>query len=246
LFGTIMREDLSLLRLLDADFSFVDERLAEHYGIPDVFGSHFRRVELPADSPRRGLLGHASILTVTSVTNRTSPVIRGAWILEALLGSPAPVPPPNVETTLEGDDGAIVTASVRERLEAHRANPTCASCHAIMDPVGFSLENFDLIGAWRDTDGGRPIDTHATLTDGTVIDGPAALRDALLDRSGAFVETAAERLLTYALGRRLEHYDMPTVRAIVRDAEAEDYRFSALVLGIVGSEPFRTRVTGAN
>jgi hypothetical protein len=246
LFGTVMREDLSLLRLLDADFTFVDERLAEHYGMADVFGSHFRRVALPADSPRRGLLGHASILTVTSVTNRTSPVIRGAWILEALLGSPAPVPPPNVETTLEGDDGAIVTASVRERLEAHRANPTCASCHAIMDPVGFSLENFDLIGAWRDTDGGRPIDTHATLTDGTVIDGPAALRDALLDRSDAFVETAAERLLTYALGRRLEHYDMPTVRAIVRDAEAEDYRFSALVLGIVGSEPFRTRVTGAN
>jgi hypothetical protein len=243
---TVLRDDSSVLRLLDADFTFVDERLARHYGMAGVRGSHFRKIALDADDPRRGLLGHSSILTLTSVTNRTSPVIRGRFVLETLLGTPAPVPPPNVETTLEGDDGAVVAASVRERLEAHRANPTCASCHAIMDPVGFSLENFDLIGAWRDTDGGRPIDTHATLTDGTAIDGPQALRAALLERPDAFVETAAERLLTYALGRRLEYYDMPTVRAIVRGAEAEDYRFSALVLGIVRSEPFRTRVKGAN
>lgn len=246
LFGAIIREDMSILRLLDADFTFVDERLAEHYGIPSVYGSHFRRIQIPPDNPRRGLLGHASILTVTSVTNRTSPVIRGSWILDTLLGSPTPIPPPNVETTLEGDDGAMVAASVRERLEAHRSNPNCASCHAIMDPVGFALENFDLIGAWRDTDGGRPIDTSATLADGTTIDGAAALRTALLSRSSAFVTVATEKLLTYALGRSLEYYDMPTVRAIVRRAEAEENRFSAFVLAVAQSEPFRTRVKGAN
>jgi hypothetical protein len=240
LFETIMREDLSILRLLDADFTFVDERLARHYGYPDIRGSHFRRIEIPADSPRRGLLGHGSILTVTSVTNRTSPVIRGSWILETLLGSPAPVPPPDVETTLEGDAGELVALSVRERLEAHRENPVCASCHAIMDPIGFTLENFDLIGAWRDTDGGVPIDTSGTLTDGTVVDGPAALREALLGRSEAFVTTASEKLLTYALGRRLEYYDMPAIRAIVSRSAAEDYRFSALVLSVVESEQFST------
>jgi mono/diheme cytochrome c family protein len=245
-FRAVMREDMSVVRLLDADFTFVNERLASHYGLPGVHGSYFRRVELPADNPRRGLLGQASILTLTSVTSRTSPVIRGRWVLQTLLGTPAPTPPPNVNTTLEGDDGPAATVSVRERLEAHRKNPTCAACHAIMDPIGFTLENFDLIGAWRDTDGGQPIDTHATLTDGTVVDGPATLRAALLDRSDVFVKTATERLLTYALGRRLEYYDMPTVRAIVRDARAEDYRFSALVLGIVQSRPFRTKVKGAS
>jgi hypothetical protein len=246
LFAAVMREDMSVLRLLDADFTFVDARLAEHYGIPGVHGSHFRRIEIPADNPRRGLLGHASILTLTSVTSRTSPVIRGNWILETLLGSPAPLPPPNVETTLEGDDGgAVAGTSVRERLEAHRQNPTCASCHAIMDPVGFALENFDLIGAWRETDGGRPVNASATLADGTTVDGPAGLRAALLDRSDAFATTLTQKLLTYALGRGLEHYDMPAVRAIVRSAEAEDYRFSALVLGVAQSVPFRTQVKGA-
>jgi hypothetical protein len=237
---------LSVLRLLDADFTFIDERLARHYGIPDVRGSHFRKIAMAADDPRRGLLGHASILTLTSVTNRTSPVIRGRFVLEALLGSPAPVPPPNVETTLEGDDGAAATTSVRERLEAHRANPVCASCHAVMDPIGFALEPFDLIGAWRDTDEGRPIDARATLTDGTVVDGPATLKAALLNRSEAFVSTVTEKLMTYALGRRLEYYDMPAVRAIVRDAAAEDHSLSALVVGIVRSEQFRTHVKGAN
>jgi hypothetical protein len=244
LFGTVMREDLSILRLLDADFTFVNERLAEHYRLPGVFGSHFRRIEIPPGISRRGLLGHASILTVTSVTSRTSPVIRGSWILESLLGSPVPTPPPNVETTLEGDDGEIVTTSVRERLVAHRANPTCASCHAIMDPIGFALENFDQVGAWRDSEDGRPLDTHATLVDGTVVDGAASLRAALLDRSDAFVTTATEKLLTYALGRAPEYYDMPTVRAIVRRAGEQDFRFSSLVLGVVESEPFRTRVKG--
>ena len=243
LFSTILREDLSVLTLLDADFTFVDERLAEHYRLDDIRGSHFRRIDLPDGSPRRGLLGQASILTLTSVTNRTSPVIRGAWVLETLQGSPAPVPPPNVETTLEGDDGGVAAETVRERLEAHRADPVCASCHAIMDPIGFTLENFDLIGAWRDTDDGQPIDRTAVLTDGTPVDGPDALRAALLDRSGAFVTTATEKLMTYALGRRLEHYDMPAIRAIVRGAAREDYRFASLVQGIVASDAFRMRVT---
>jgi hypothetical protein len=245
LFETIMREDLSILNLLDADFTFVNERLAAHSGYPGIHGSHFRRIDLPADSPRRGLLGHASVLTVTSVTNRTSPVLRGSYILETLLGSPAPTPPPNVETTLEGDDGTAVALTVRERLEAHRANPVCAACHAIMDPLGFSLENFDLIGAWRDTDGGQPIDTHATLTDGTAVDGPTSLRAALLARPEVFVTTTTEKLLTYALGRGIEYYDMPTIRAIVNEAAAKDFRFSALVQGIVASEAFGTRTTGA-
>jgi hypothetical protein len=169
-------------------------------------------------------------------------VIRGAWIVENLLGIPAPVPPPNVETTLEGDDGGAVASSVRERLEAHRANPTCASCHRIMDPIGFALENFDLIGAWRETDAGVPIDATGELVDGTYLDGPAALREALLARSEAFVTTSTEKLMTYALGRAVEYYDMPTVRAIVRAAAEEDYRFSALVLGIVNSAPFRSKM----
>jgi len=242
LFGTVLREDLSVLTLLDADFTFVDERLARHYRIDGIRGSHFRRIELPAASPRRGLLGQASILTLTSVTNRTSPVIRGAWVLETLQGSPAPVPPPNVETTLAGDDGSEVAETVRERLEAHRADPVCASCHAIMDPIGFTLENFDLIGAWRDADGGQAIDSTAVLTDGTPVDGPDTLRAALLDRSGTFVATAAEKLMTYALGRRLEHYDMPAIRAIVRAAAGDNYRFSSLVQGIVASDAFRMRV----
>jgi hypothetical protein len=246
LFAAVMHDDLSVIRLLDAEFTYLNDRLAEHYGINDIHGSYFRRVDLPLDSPRRGLLGHASILTVTSVTNRTSPVIRGSWILETLLGSPAPVPPPNVETTLAGDNGDAIGSTVRARLEAHRGSPTCASCHAIMDPIGFSLENFDLIGAWRDTDEGMQIDTRATLADGTRIDGPGELREALLARSDAFVTTLTEKLLTYALGRGIEYSDMPTVRAIVREAEKADYRFSALIEGIVLSEPFLTRVKGVS
>jgi hypothetical protein len=241
LIATVMREDLNVTRLIDADFTFVDERLAAHYGIPGVHGSRFRRIEWPESHPRRGLLGHASVLTLTSVTSRTSPVIRGSWILESLLGSPVPTPPPNVETTLEGDDGAAVATTVRERLEAHRSNPVCASCHQIMDPLGFTLEQFDLIGAWRERDGEQPIDTSARLADGTQLDGPVDLRNALLERREAFVTGVAERLLTYALGRRIEYYDMPTVRAIVRAADADDDRFSAFVLGVARSAPFQTR-----
>jgi mono/diheme cytochrome c family protein len=241
LFETIVREDRSLLDLVNADYTFVDERLARHYGISNVRGSRFRRIEL-GDSPRRGLLGQGSFLTVTSVSNRTSPVKRGKWILENLLGAPVPSPPPGVETNLEKTvaHGATPT-SLRQRLEQHRANPSCAACHAVMDPIGFSLEPFDLIGKMRDTDEGVPVNAAGTLVDGTRLDGPGSLRRAILDRREAFVATAAEKLLTYALGRRLEYFDMPAVRAIARDAARADHRFSALVTGIVKSTPFQMK-----
>ena len=236
LFDTIVREDRSILDLIDADYTFVDERLARHYGIPNIRGSRFRRVTLD-DSARRGLLGHGSLLTVTSAGNRTSPVKRGKWVLENLLGAPVPQPPPGVETNLVSAPGAAPT-SVRQRLEQHRASPTCAACHALMDPVGFSLENFDVIGEYRDEDGGIPVNATGKLTDGTALDGPASLRKALLDRRDAVASTATEKLLTYALGRRVEYFDMPAVRAIVRDAARQDYRFSSLITGIVKSVPF--------
>ena len=240
LFETIVREDRSILDVIDADYTFVDERLARHYGMPNVRGSRFRRVTL--GNRRRGLLGHGSFLTVTSAANRTSPVKRGKWILENLLGAPVPVPPPGVETNLaESTDPAAVPTSMRQRLERHRANPSCASCHAVMDPVGFSLEHYDLIGSWRDTDSGIPVDPSGRLADGTPLDGPDSLRRALLDRRDAVATTATEKLLTYALGRRVEHFDMPAVRAIVRDAGRDDYRFSALVTSIVKSVPFQMK-----
>ena len=245
LFGAIVREDRSLIDLLDADFTFVDERLARHYGIPNVRGSHFRRVSLAADSPRRGLLGHGSMLTVTSVATRTSPVSRGKWVLENLLGTPAPVPPPGVETNLGEAEEAKGTTTLRQRLELHRASPVCASCHRIMDPMGFALENFDLVGAWREFDGPSPIDSTGQLADGTPVKGPADLRRAVLDRSDAFMIAAAEKLMTYALGRPVHHYDMPTVRAIVRRAAANEHRFSSLVLGIIDSDAFQKRVKRA-
>jgi hypothetical protein len=241
LFGTIVREDRSLLDLLDADYTYVDERLARHYGIPDVRGTYVRRVTLPADSPRRGLLGHGSMLTVTSVATRTSPVSRGKWILENLFGAPPPQPPPGVETNLD-ETAAGTPRSLRERLEQHRASPTCASCHNIMDPLGFALENFDLVGTWRDVDGEAPIDSSGRLADGTPVSGPADLRQALLGRSAAFVTTATEKLLIYALGRPAEHADMPLIRSIVRQAAERDYRFSTIVLGIVESDPFQKRL----
>jgi hypothetical protein len=241
LFETIVREDRSVLDLIDADYTFVDERLARHYGIPNVRGSRFRRVTT-GDEARSGLLGHGSLLTVTSVGNRTSPVKRGAWILENLLGAPVPLPPPGVETNLEeSDDPNAGPTSLRQRLEHHRANPSCASCHAVMDPIGFSLENYDLIGGWRDLDGGVPVNAAGRLADGTELDGPASLRRALLDRSDAFVTTASEKLLTYALGRTTEYFDMPAVRTIVRNAARDDYRFSSIVVGIVNSAPFQMK-----
>ena len=239
LFETIVREDRSILDLIDADYTFVDERLARHYGIPNIRGSRFRRIALD-EGARRGLLGHGSLLTVTSAGNRTSPVKRGKWILENLLGAPVPQPPPGVETNLaESTAPGAAPTSVRQRLEQHRANPSCASCHAVMDPVGFSLEHFDLIGKWRDADGGVPVNASGRLADGTALDGPASLRKALLDRGDAVAATATEKLLTYAVGRRVEHFDMPAVRAIVRDAARNDYRFASLVTGIVKSAPFR-------
>ena len=241
LFETIVREDRSILDLIDADYTFVDERLARHYGIPHIRGSRFRRVTLDGGA-RRGLLGHGSFLTVTSASNRTSPVKRGKWILENLLGAPVPQPPPGVETNLTEEGGPGVTAtSMRQRLERHRANPNCASCHAVMDPVGFSLEHFDLIGRQRDSDNGVPVDSSGRLADGTVLDGAGALRAALLTRREAIATTAAEKLLTYALGRRVEHFDMPAVRAMVRDAARDNYRFSSLVAAVVKSVPFEMK-----
>jgi hypothetical protein len=245
LFETIVRDDRSVLDLIDADFTHVDERLARHYGIPNIRGSRFRRVAL-GDGARRGLLGHGSLLTVTSAGNRTSPVKRGKWILENLLGAPVPSPPPGVETNLaESTAHGAPPTSVRQRLEQHRASPSCAACHAVMDPIGFSLEHFDLIGKWRDADGGVPVNAAGQLVDGTLLSGPESLRQALLGRRDALVSTAAEKLLTYALGRRLEYFDMPAIRAIVRDAARADYRFSSLVTGIVKSAPFQMKTKGS-
>ncbi len=239
-FDSIMREDRSVLDLLSADYTFVNERLARHYGIPNVYGSHFRRIALPPGSPRGGLLGQGSILAVTSYATRTSPVVRGKWILENLLGTPPPPPPANVPALSE--EGSDAVLSMRERMVQHRRNPVCASCHAIMDPVGLSLENFDAIGRWRErTDGFEPLDVTGSFPDGTAFAGAGGLRDTLLDRSDQFVRTLAGKLLTYGLGRAVEHYDMPAVRAIEREAAADGYRFSALILGVVKSTPFQMR-----
>jgi hypothetical protein len=241
LFRTIMQEDRSILDFLDADFTFVDERLAEHYGIAGVRGSRMRRVSLPPDSPRRGLLGHGSILTLTSAANRTSPVVRGKWILENVLGAPPPQPPPGVETNLEKDPSQVKVTSLRQRLELHRASPACASCHRLIDPVGLALENFDHIGKWRTTDGGAAIDASGRLADGSVVNGPQALRHALQARSDVFVTVLAEKLLTYASGRAMRPQDMPAVRAIVRAAAADNYRMSSMILGVAKAPQFQMR-----
>jgi hypothetical protein len=239
LFDSIVREDRSVIDLLTSDYTFVDERLAKHYGIPNVIGNRFRRVPV-TDENRRGLLGQGSILTLTSLANRTSPVIRGAWILDVLLGTPPPRPPANVPPLKENEIGGKIL-SVRERLQEHRANPACASCHDIMDPLGFSLENFDAVGAFRVKDAGADIDASETLTDGTEVSGPSGLRAYLLRSKTLYSRNFTKHLLTYALGRVLQHYDMPAVRAIAREAEADDYRFSSIVLGIVRSPAFQLR-----
>jgi mono/diheme cytochrome c family protein len=237
---SIVRENRSALDLLRADYTFVNERLASHYGIPNIKGEHFRRVTLPADSKRRGLLGQGSILTVTSYPDRTSPVVRGKWILENLLGTPPPPPLPNVPP-LRATDTSGVVLPMRQRMERHRSNPVCASCHAMMDPLGLSLENFDAVGRWRTLgESSAPIDASGMAPDGTRFDGPDGLRSTLL-RSDRFVATLTEKMLTYALGRGLEYYDAPSVRAILRGAAADDYRFSSLIVGIVQSAPFRMR-----
>ncbi len=242
-FASVLREDRSVLDLLNADYTFVNERVARHYGLPNIKGSHFRRVQLPADSPRRGVLGHGSLLAVTSHADRTSPVVRGHWVLENLLGAEPPAPPANVPpldaTGLTDGNGKML--SLRERLAAHRANPTCASCHASMDSVGFALEGFDATGRWRTIDElGMPIESAGVFPDGTAFADLDEFRAALL-QSERFRTTLAEKLLVYALGRGLEHYDMPAVRAIVRDAAVKGHRFSELILGVVESTPFRMR-----
>jgi mono/diheme cytochrome c family protein len=238
-FQSVIREDRSVIDLIDANYTFVNERLARHYGIPNIYGTRFRRVTL-ADENRRGLLGQGSVLTVTSYPNRTSPVLRGKWILDNLLGTPPPAPPPNVPDLKDAHDGGKVL-SVRERMEEHRANPACATCHRVMDPLGFSLENFDATGQWRTKEEAGVVDASGRLADGTEVDGPIALRQALLKHPETFARTMTEKLLTYSLGRGLEYYDMPVVRAIARDAAANDYRFSSLVMGIVKSTPFRMK-----
>ncbi|HUK36240.1 MAG TPA: DUF1592 domain-containing protein, partial [Vicinamibacterales bacterium] len=241
-FDSIMREDRSVLDLLTADYTFVNERLARHYGIPGVYGSHFRRVTVD-DEARRGLLGQGSILLVTSHADRTSPVVRGKWILDNILGAPPPPPPGTVPPLKEkADDG--LPHSLRERMEEHRSNPQCATCHKVMDPIGFSLENFDAIGRWRSRDDELPIDASGQLADGTAVNGVVTLREAILKRPEIFVGTMTEKMLTYAVGRGLMYYDLPVVRQIVRQSERSDFRFSSLVMGIVDSTPFQMRRKG--
>ena len=231
-------EDRAVTDILTADYTFVNERLARHYGIPEVYGSHFRRVPL-TDGKRAGLLGHGSILTVTSYANRTSPVVRGKWVLENLLGTPPPPPPPIVPPFPEGE-GASFT-SVRERMEQHRVNPVCAACHNDLDPLGFAFENFDAVGKWRDLDGTTPVDPSGAFPSGTPFAGPADFRNALLEHSHLFVPNLIEKLMTYALGRGVEYYDMPAVRKITRDIASDDNRWSSLILSIVKSDPFQMR-----
>ncbi len=240
LFGAIMREDRSVLELLTADYTFVDERLARHYGIPNVYGSQFRRVPV-TDDARKGLLGKGAMLLVTSNADRTSPVVRGKWILDNLLGMPPPAPPADVPALVTAaDDGR--PRSMREQMVAHRASPQCASCHKLMDPIGFALENFDAIGQWRTRDETGPIDATSELLDGTRVNGVVDLRRALLERPDVFVGTMTEKLFTYALNRGVEPFDMPTVRSIVRSTAPQEHRFSSLVLGIVKSPAFQMRL----
>ena len=242
---SIFREDRSVVDLLSAKHTYLNERVALHYGITGVKGDRFRRVELE-QSARWGLLGKGAVLMAAAYPNRTSPVLRGAFILRHLLGVPPANPPPNVPTLNDKDIGTTRALTVREMIAKHRANPTCASCHAVMDPLGLALENFDATGMWRDRDryAGAAIDSSGELPDGTPIKGPDDLRKALLRRPEQFAQTFTEGLLTYATGRKLEYYDMPTIRHIVRGAAGSDYRFSALVQAVVRSEQFRMRRVG--
>jgi hypothetical protein len=237
-----LRTDRSTLDLLTADYTFVDERLARHYGIPGVYGPQFRRVKL-TDPNRRGLLGQGSILAMTSVATRTSPVFRGKYVLSTFLNTPPPPPPPNVPSLDESNKGAsTVPKTVRAQLELHRKNQPCASCHRVIDPAGFALENFNSVGQWRSTGAdGAPLDVAGTLADGSQVNGPVALRQAIVGRPDAFVTVVTEKMLTYALGRGLEPSDMPVVRRIVKKAAQSDYRLSSIVLGIVESAPFQMR-----
>jgi cytochrome c551/c552 len=235
--SSVMHEDHSVVDLINADYTFVNDRLARHYGIPNVYGDQFRKVTIP-NAERRGLLGQGSVLTVSSYTNRTSPVLRGKWVLTNIMGTPPPPPPPNVPPLKE-----IASGTMRQRMEEHRANAACAACHKVMDPIGFSLENFDAIGEWRTADQGAPIDASGVLADGYKINGPAELLAFLSARPEQFVRTMTRMLMTYALGRETQYYDMPVIRTIERDSSRQNYRFSALVLGIVNSPPFQMKMT---
>ena len=237
--GSTIRDDRSIIDLLDANYTFVNERLARHYGIPGVYGSRFRRVTLPNHQQRGGLLAEGALLATTSYPDRTSPVLRGKWLLNNIFGLPVPPPPPGVDTNLAEGKPGTMPASIRERLAQHRQNPSCSSCHAVIDPLGFALENFDVIGGWRTIDeSGRPVDAAGTTVSGAKVEGLSGLRALLLEQPEQFPRTVAEKLLAYALGRRLEYYDRPAVRKIVRDAAAHNYRWSAIILGVVESPAF--------
>jgi hypothetical protein len=252
LFESILREDRSITDLLDADYTFVNERLAKHYGMPNIYGAHFRRVELgPEFDYRRGLLGQGSFLSITYTQNfRTSPVKRGVWVLENILGTPPPEPPPNVPALEETANAENPIRTLRDQLTLHRQEEPCATCHKIMDGIGFALANFEADASWQMLEGhprkgdgnSYPIDASVELWDGTHANGPVELREALMKYSPQFVRFATEKLLTYALGRGVEYYDMPAVRTIVAEAEEDDYRFSALVMGVINSPAFRMRV----
>ena len=240
-FSHLVREDRSILDLYRADYTFINERLARHYGIPGVAGNDFRKVQYP-DARRRGVLGQGTMLVQTSMANRTSPVLRGKWVMEVLLGTPPPPPPPDVpdlEAAGEAKEGRLMTT--RERLEVHRKNPTCNSCHRFMDPIGLALDNFDVTGRWRSREYGSELDTKGDFYDGTAITSPSELVNALLKRPTPLVRTFTENLMAYALGRRVEYFDQPAIRAITRKAEADDFRMSAFILGIVKSDAFRMK-----
>jgi hypothetical protein len=240
-FESIVRENRPVLDFVTADYTYLNQRLAEHYGIPGIYGSTFRRVKLDPSTHRGGLLGQGSILTVTSFDNRTSVVKRGKWILDNLLAAPPPPPPPNIPALNETPGGRKMT--VRQMMDVHRSNPICATCHSKMDPLGFSLENFNAIGAWRDKDAGQVIDASAVLPDGTQFEGPSGLQNILMTRKNQFVDAFVERLMIYALGRGLESYDMPAVRIVRRRAAADDYHIDTVILGIIQSVPFQMRMT---
>ena len=239
-----LREDRSVADLLNANFTFVNERLARHYGIPGIYGSRFRRVTLPNHDQRGGLLAQGALLATTSYPDRTSPVLRGKWLLNNIFGLPVPPPPPGVDTNLEETKAGALPASMRERLAQHRKNPSCNSCHSVIDSLGFALENFDVIGGWRTNDeAGRPVDAGGITVTGARVEGLSGLRTLLLDQPEQFPRTVTEKLLSYGLGRRLEYYDRPAVRKIVRDAAAQQYRWSAIILGIVRSPTFLMRAS---
>ncbi|MDH3731952.1 MAG: DUF1592 domain-containing protein [Gemmatimonadota bacterium] len=243
-FYNLVSEDRSALELFTADYTFVNERLAGHYGFPDVAGAHFRKIQYPDDT-RRGVLGQGSVLVLTSLANRTSPVLRGKWVMEVLLGTPPPPPPPGVpdlDETEGSKDGRMLTT--RERMEMHRASPACRSCHRFMDPIGLALDNFDVTGKWRQRENGMPLDTRGDFYDGTPVSNPAELTAVLLSRPLPLMRTFTENLMAYALGRRVEHFDQPAVRAIVNDAESDGYRLTSLILGVVGSDAFLKKLGG--